>query len=91
MAASASNGKANIAVLINDTGESDSKQYNNIRFQGLLEAISQYPDMSVTQLYNLDAKMFEVDKLTTSILTENPEIDLIICSDSGTRRVLPKW
>jgi ribose transport system substrate-binding protein len=83
MAASASNGKANIAVLINDTGESDSKQYNNIRFQGLLEAISQYPDMSVTQLYNLDAKMFEVDKLTTSILTENPEIDLIICSDSG--------
>lgn len=82
MAAAASDGKANIAVLINDTGEQDSKQYKNIKFQGLLEAISQYPEMSITQMYTLDTKMFEVDKLTTSILTENPEIDLIICADS---------
>lgn len=83
LAAAASRGKANIAILINDTGEEESKQYNNIRFQGLLEAIAQYPEMAVTQMYTLDTKMFEVDKLTTSILTENPEIDLIICSDSG--------
>lgn len=82
MAASASRGKAKIAVMANDPGVQDSKQYNNIKLQGLLEAISQYPEMSVEQIYTLDAKMFEVDKLTTSILTEKPEIDMIICSDS---------
>lgn len=82
MAAAASGGKANIAVMVNDPGVKDSKQYNNIKFQGLLEAISKYPGMTVKQIYTLDTKMFEVDKLTTSILTENPEIDLIVCSDS---------
>jgi ribose transport system substrate-binding protein len=82
MAAAASDGKANIAVIVNNPGIEDSKQYNNIRLQGLLEAISKYPDMEVKQIYTLDIKMFEVDKLTTAILTENPEIDLIVCSDS---------
>lgn len=37
--------------------------------------------MSVEQIYTLNTKMFEVEKLTTSILTDNPEIDLIICND----------
>ena len=82
MAAEASDGKAKIAVLANDPGVQDSKQYNNIKMQGLLEAISKYPEMSVEQMYTLDTKMFEVDKLTTSIITEKPEIDLIVCSDS---------
>jgi ribose transport system substrate-binding protein len=82
LAASASEGKSNIAVIVNDPGVQDSKQYNNIKLQGLLEAISQYPEMNVSQIYTLDKGMFEVDKLTTSILTEHPEIDMIVCSDS---------
>jgi ribose transport system substrate-binding protein len=82
MAAAASGGKANIAVIVNNPGVTDSKQYNNIRLQGLLEAISKYPRMEVKQIYTLDTKMFEVDKLTTAIIAENPEIDLIVCSDS---------
>lgn len=81
MAVEASNGNAKIAVMVNDPGADDSKQYNNIKLQGLLDAISKYPKMSVEQMYTLDTRMFEVDKLTMSILTEHPEIDLIICSD----------
>ncbi len=81
MAISASGGKAKIAVLANDPGKQDSKQYNNIKLQGLLEAISPYPQMSVEKIYTLNTKMFEVEKLTTSILTDNPEIDFIICND----------
>lgn len=80
MAVAASGGKAKIAVMANDPGVQDLKQYNNIRLQGLLEAISQYPEMSVEQ-FTLNSKMFEVEKLTTSILTEHPEIDLILCSN----------
>jgi ribose transport system substrate-binding protein len=68
--------------MANDPGMTDSKQYNNIKMQGLLEAVSKYKEMSVKQMYTLHTEMFEVDKLTTSILTGNPEIDLIICSDS---------
>lgn len=82
MAAAASDGKASIAVIANDPGMQDSKQYNNIKMQGLLEAVARYPQMSVEEIYTLNTKMFEVEKLTTSILTEKPEIDLIICSDS---------
>ncbi len=82
MAAAASGGKADIAVLVNDPGAKDSKQYNSIKYQGLLEAISKYPEMTVSQIYTLDTRMFEVDKLTNTILNENPDIDLIICSDS---------
>lgn len=81
MAISASGGKAKIAVMANDPGKQDSRQYNNIKLQGLLEAISSYPMMSVEKIYTLNTKMFEVEKLTTSILTENPEIDFIICND----------
>lgn len=81
MAVAASDGNAKIAVLVNDPGADDSKQYNNIKLQGLLDAISKYPRMSVEQLYTLDTRMFEVDKLTMTILTEHPEIDLIICND----------
>lgn len=82
MSVNASEGKAKIVVIANDPGVLDSKQYNNIKMQGLLEAISKYPEMSVEQVYTLDTKRFEVDKLTTSIITGKPEIDLIICSDS---------
>lgn len=81
MAAEASKGKAKIAIMVNESGAEEHKQYNNIKLQGLLDAISQYPEMTVEHIYTLDIKMFEVDKLTMSLLADNPEIDLIICND----------
>ncbi|NLM72917.1 MAG: sugar ABC transporter substrate-binding protein [Clostridiaceae bacterium] len=81
MAAEASGGKAKIAIMVSEPGADKNKQYNNIKLQGLLDAISRYPKMTVEQIYALDTKMFVVDKLTMSLLADNPEIDLIICND----------
>ena len=81
MAAAVSGGQAKIALIVNEPGIDDPKQYNNIKLQGLLDAISRYPEITLERIYSLNTKMFEVDKLTMSMLAENPGINLIICSD----------
>ncbi|MCX7772028.1 MAG: substrate-binding domain-containing protein, partial [Clostridia bacterium] len=82
MAIQASGGKAKIAILSNQASDEDSKHSSNIRLQGLMEAIEKYPEMSVEHIYTLNTQMFEVEKLTNTILTDNPDINMIICSDS---------
>lgn len=80
MAVKASGGAANVAILINDSGADHNNQFNNIKLQGILESFKNYSLMNVSQ-YTLDANLFEAEKLTSSILSESPEINMIICTD----------
>ena len=80
MGVKACNGVGNVAVIINDSSDKDN-QYKNIKVQGIMEAFSKYSNMNISQVYTLDTGVFEMEKLTSKILTNNPNVNLIICTD----------
>lgn len=76
MAVKASGGFANVAVLISDSGA----EHNNLKYQGILEACKNYPSIYFSP-YSNDVNLFEAEKLTSKILSDSPDIDMIICTD----------
>ena len=57
-----------------------------------MDALSDAPQIEVTQVYPVDVERFEVEKCTSQILEERPEVDLILCtgetSTPGVAQVL---
>ncbi|WP_195983740.1 substrate-binding domain-containing protein [Clostridium sp. D33t1_170424_F3] len=92
MAAEACQGKATVAVLLESSTAGAKTTYKNLKLQGIMDALSGYQKISVKETYSISADSFEVEKLSNSILTERPEIDLILCagetSTPGVAQVL---
>ncbi len=80
LAIEVSGGKATIALLLNDR-QSEDTRYKSLKLQGLLEKLSEYPNMVVASIHTVDTGLFEADRLTRDLISENPEVDLIICTD----------
>ena len=80
MAAEACVKAGNVAVILNNAAVSEDA-YKNIKIQGIADVITQYPGMKLSEVYTLDSGMFEIEKLTNKILDDNPEVNIIICTD----------
>ncbi len=82
MGAKACSGRAKVAVLIDDMSEEDEgiSPYKNLKLQGMMEAFSEYAAMELVGVYSLSSGMFDVEKVTTRILEEHPEVSLVICT-----------
>lgn len=79
MGADACKGNANAAVIVNGANEKNSQK--NLKVQGINSALSKYFAKSDQHVYTLNSGMFETEKLMSRILSENPNINLIICTD----------
>lgn len=78
--------KGNIAVIVNGSNEKETSsgqknQYKSLKLQGIAAAVSKYPQMKISDVYTLNSGMFETEKLMNTILTKNPKVKLIICTD----------
>lgn len=81
MALEAAEGQANVAVIINNAGNQGDEEYKNLLIQGILDSFSTYSTMNISNIYTIDADMFEAEKVASEII-ENAEVpNLIICMD----------
>jgi len=76
----ATNGKANIAIIVSDDYEFDSIS-KNIKINGFLSAIKEYPDMKVTQIYTSRMGILGAEEITQDIIN-NSNIDAIYTTNS---------
>ena len=73
-------GAGRAAIIVNGSG-SESTQYKNLKLQGMLDAFSKHGGIQVQETYALDSGMFETEKLMSTILTQSPKVNLILCTD----------
>lgn len=81
MAVEATGGNADVAVVINNAGNDGDEEYENLIVQGILDSFSTYSTLNITDIYTIDADMFEAEKVTSDILDSENIPDLIICID----------
>ena len=92
MAIQACDGHATAVILVESAAGSPASSSRNLKLQGILDALSDEPGVEVAQVYPVDVDSFEVEKRTNRILTELPDVDLILCagetSTPGVAQVL---
>lgn len=81
MAVKATDGYANVAVIINNSGNQSDPQYKNTIVQGIMEAFSTYGTINLDKIYTINADLFEAEKVANSIIEDTSGINLIICID----------
>lgn len=87
MAVEASGGTADVAVVINSSGNNGSEdwaeEYTNNIIQGINNAFGPYGkiELPYSSIYPINTDMFEAEKVTAEILESKNIPDLIICLD----------
>lgn len=81
MVSTAIKGEANIAVILDEGSNQGDSQYKNMKVQGIIDGISAYGKINISEVYTLDSGMFEAERLTDTIITEKKDINVIICTD----------
>ena len=81
MALEATDKHANAVLIIPDSVEDSDMQYKNMIVQGLLESFSSYSTINLTDTLTINSEMFEAEKLTSTIINEYKDVDLIISMD----------
>ncbi|MDF2821146.1 MAG: sugar transporter substrate-binding protein [Clostridiales bacterium] len=70
-----------VAVIIDASNDAEVSTYKNNKLQGIIDKLNDYSMIEMGPVYTLNSEMFEVDKLVTKILEDNPDINAIICTD----------
>lgn len=87
----AAKGKANIAVIVSNDYQIDTVS-QNLKINGFLNAIKDYPDMKVVKVYTSKLGTLSAEEITQSIVSGNQNIDAIYTTDSvdtiGTAQVI---
>lgn len=87
----ATKGKANIAVIVSNDYQIDTVS-QNLKINGFLNAIKDYPDMKVVKVYTSKLGTLSAEEITQSIVSSNQNIDAIYTTDSvdtiGTAQVV---
>ncbi|WMJ88666.1 sugar ABC transporter substrate-binding protein [Anaerocolumna sp. MB42-C2] len=81
MAVNATNGKSNVVVVMNEAGEQGDVLYRNLLIQGIMESFSKYGTINIRDIFTLNKDMFEAERVTSSIISDVKNVDLIICLD----------
>lgn len=83
MAVEASDARADVAVVINNAGNPGEKVYNSLIIEGIKNAFGAYGSMYLqdSNIYTIDADMFEAEKVASAIIASADRPDLIICMD----------
>jgi ribose transport system substrate-binding protein len=80
MAVKAMKEHANVAVVINKSGNENDVQFKNTIIQAVKNSFSKYSTINISKIYTIDADLFEAEKVASSII-EDGGINLILCFD----------
>lgn len=81
MGIQACGGKGCVAIIVNGAGSQESSQYKNLKLQGIMDALSKSKGIQIQEVYTLNSGMFETEKLMGTILSKEPKVNLILCTD----------
>lgn len=77
----ATNGKANIAIIVSNDYEMDSAS-QNLKINGFLSTIKEYPEMKVVQTYISKMGILSAEEITQSILNSQLDINAILTTNT---------
>lgn len=81
MAVEATDGKADIVIVMNDEGKSGDALYRDLIVQGITDSWSEHKDMKIKDIYLLDSSIFVAESVLVNVIDSNYKTDLIICID----------
>ncbi|MCL4516430.1 MAG: substrate-binding domain-containing protein [Firmicutes bacterium] len=79
--ARATNGKGNIAIIVNNDVQTDTTS-KNLKISGFLHAVKAYPEMEVVKVYTSMLGIISAEEITQSITGSQPAIDAIYTVDT---------
>ncbi|SNR98309.1 monosaccharide ABC transporter substrate-binding protein, CUT2 family [Anaerovirgula multivorans] len=77
----ATEGKANIAIIVSSDFELDSLN-QNLKINGFLSGIKDYPDMKVLEVHTSRMGMISAEEITQSVLNSHLEINAILTTNA---------
>ncbi|MDK2918731.1 MAG: hypothetical protein PWQ37_1464 [Candidatus Petromonas sp.] len=77
----ATKGRANIAIIVSNDYELDTVS-QNIKINGFLSTIKNYPDMKVAKIYTSKMGILSAEEITQSIISSDNNIDAIYATNS---------
>ncbi len=77
----ATEGKAKVAIIVNSDLDLDTASHN-LRINGFLSAIKDYPDMQVVEVYTSQMGILSAEEITQNIINSQPEVDAILTTSS---------
>jgi ribose transport system substrate-binding protein len=87
----ATKGKANIAIIVSNDYQLDTVN-QNLKINGFLDAIKDYPQMKVVKVYTSKLGTLSAEEITQSIISSKQNINAIYTTDSvdtiGTAQVI---
>ncbi|KAB3531115.1 sugar-binding protein [Alkaliphilus serpentinus] len=79
--AEATNGKANIAIVVSNDYDLDTAS-QNLKINGFLSTIKEFPNMRVVEVFTSSLGILSAEEITQTILSDYPEIDSIFTTNS---------
>ncbi|AOT70750.1 substrate-binding domain-containing protein [Geosporobacter ferrireducens] len=77
----ATNGKANIVIIVSNDYEMDSAS-QNLKISGFLSTIKDYPGMNVAQIYVSRMGILSAEEITQSIINRQLDINAVLTTNS---------
>jgi ribose transport system substrate-binding protein len=77
----ATEGKANIAIIVSNDYELDTAS-QNLKINGFLSTINSYPDMKITKIYTSKMGILSSEEITQSIIINQQEVNGIFATNS---------
>ncbi len=77
----ATNGKANIAVIVSSDLENDAVS-ENLKLNGFLSTINDYSEMRVVEIFSSQMGILSAEEITQSIIKDYPEVDAVMTTNS---------
>lgn len=74
-------GDANVVVILEEGDSQGDSQYRNMKIQGIIDAISSYDSIKLSEVYTLESGMFEAERLTNTIVSSGNNVNVIVCID----------
>lgn len=82
MAVAATEGKAVIAMILNDSGSEGDNTAQNLKVSGIRDAIKDYSSMTLKIIQANRNGFFSAEEVTVDILNQYTDVNTIICTSS---------
>lgn len=78
----ASQGRANVAIILNNYGDGGENVSQNLRVAGFKDAIKDFPQIKIRAIKTSSTGFFSAEEVTRNILYDYPKVDTILCTSS---------
>ncbi|NLY42948.1 MAG: sugar ABC transporter substrate-binding protein [Clostridiaceae bacterium] len=80
--AKATNGKAKVAVILNDYGDISGSAAQDLNFSGFKDEIKSYPDIEIVEIKSSEVGVLGAEEVTQDILNRYPMVNAIYCTQA---------